>query len=208
MPSNHQSPLHLHHSFPSKMGYVSHREAVTSENCRGSKMLFFLLAITLNLCPGLLACSWVSVFRMCPTWVWSVFFFPREDSFHDQYPRALGCLDGDSPRRQTWSHATKVLLADWSPETTLDLFAPWLFLRSLSWLQIWWEASQRACPQPPVGRTGLACTLQVAWRELQGVGDGHGKETAQKKSTVCEPAAPHCLLEQAQRGLWQEASEH
>lgn len=42
----------------------------------------------------------------------------------------------------------------------------------------------------------LAHTLQVAWRELQGVGDGHGKEMAHKKMTVCEPAAPHCLLEQ------------
>lgn len=86
--------------------------------------------------------------------------------------------------------ATKVFLANWFPETTLDLFTPWLFFKSLSWLQIWWEASQRACPQPPVGRTGLACTLQMAWRELQGVGDGHGKETAQKKHGAWASSSP------------------
>ena len=43
MPGNQQLPLHLYHSFPSKMGYFSHWEAVTSENCRGSKMLTFFL---------------------------------------------------------------------------------------------------------------------------------------------------------------------
>lgn len=77
---------------------------------------------------------------------------------------------------------TKVLLADWFPETTLYLFAPSLFLKSLSWLQIWCEVSQRACPQPPMGLADLACTLQVAWRELQGVGDGHGKEMLTKRA--------------------------
>lgn len=44
----------------------------------------------------------------------------------------------------------------------------------------------------------LAHSLQMAWRELQGVGDDHGKEMADKKIMVCEPTAPHCLLEQAQ----------
>lgn len=39
MPGNQQLPVHLHHSFPSTMGYFSHWEAVGSENCRGSKML-------------------------------------------------------------------------------------------------------------------------------------------------------------------------
>lgn len=43
-----------------------------------------------------------------------------------------------------------------------------------------------------MGLIGLACTLHVAWRELQGVGDDHGKETAHKKSMLHEPAAPHC----------------
>lgn len=37
--SNHQSPFHHHHSFPSTIGCFSHREAVTSKNSRGSKML-------------------------------------------------------------------------------------------------------------------------------------------------------------------------
>lgn len=55
-----------------------------------------------------------------------------------------------------------------------------------------------------MGLTGLACTLQVAWRELQGVGDDHGKETAHKKSTLHEPAAPHSwsrLSEAADKSL-------
>lgn len=45
---------------------------------------------------------------------------------------------------------TKGLLTGWFPETNLCLSALCLFLKSLSWLQIWWEVSQRACPQPPM----------------------------------------------------------
>lgn len=117
------------------------------------KCWLVLCATTLYLCNRRLGCPWVFVSRKCPAWVCSVFFFTYEDFFHDQYPRASECLHGGSPRRPnliSLCHhkgvADRLVSRD-----ILYFFALCLLLKSLSWLQTWWEVSQRACPQPPTG---------------------------------------------------------
>ena len=128
MPSNHQPPLHLRHSFPSKMGYFRHRDVVTHANCR-SKMLTWSACRSLNLLKGLLACSWVFVSRTCPALSFFVFFFffTCENIFSRSVPRGFRM----SGRWFSWTASLFPQCppeADWSPETTPSLFPPWLFL--------------------------------------------------------------------------------